>query len=52
MKNDWVQVEPGIFRKEVGVKKFEFKYRVKQKDGVGAKVDTIHKVNERDQGAS
>lgn len=47
MKNDWVQVEPGIFRKEVGVKKFEFKYRVKQKDGVGAKVDTIHKVNER-----
>lgn len=46
-KGNWIQVEPGIFRREVGVKKYEFKYRVKQKDGVGATVDTIHKVNDK-----
>lgn len=44
---EWVQVKPGIFRKQIGKKEFEYKYRVKQKDGVGITVDTIHRLNNR-----
>ena len=44
---EWVQVKPGIFRKHIGKKEFEYKYRVKQKDGVGITVDTIHRLNNR-----
>lgn len=43
----WVNIETGMYKREVGPKKFEFKYRVKQQDGVGANVDTIHMLNDK-----
>jgi integrase len=43
----WVKVKPGLFRREVAKGQFEYKYRVAQKDGVGADVDTIRKQNDR-----
>ena len=47
MGNEWVQVKENIFRREVGKKEYEYKYRVRQKDGVGATVDTWKKLNDK-----
>ena len=44
--SSWKQVEPGIYRRQVGSKEFEYKYRVKQKDALGSPVDTTRKFNE------
>ena len=46
---EWVQVnkEKYFYRREVAKSKYEFKYRVNQKDALGNLVDTWKKINAR-----
>ena len=43
--SDWVLVKEGIYRRKVGKDSYEYKYRVKQKDGAGNLVDTTRRLN-------
>lgn len=43
----WVRVKDGIYRRKVGKDQYEYKYRVKQKDGTGNITDTTRRLNDR-----
>lgn len=48
-ENNWVKYKDNIYRRRVGAKEYEYKYRVKMKDGVGQQVDTWKKLDDKRQ---
>lgn len=48
-ENNWVKYKDNIYHRQVGAKEYEYKYRVKMKDGVGQQVDTWKKLDDKRQ---